>query len=99
MELPPADAWWTVAEFAAELRVKSRWIADRCSLSRPEEDRFPHQRLDGLGIRFSPEDRAAIKARFAQGPRPTPPTVTGPIDTAKGLKGLARRRQLQGAAP
>lgn len=98
-ELPPADAWWTVAEFAAELRVKPRWLTDRCAPGRPEEDRFPHQRLEGLGIRFAPEDRGAIKARFAQGPRPTPPTPAAPIDTAKALKGLARRRQLQGATP
>ena len=95
-ELPPADAWWTAEEFAAELRVKPRWLTDRCLPSRPEADRFPHQRLDGL-IRFSPEDRAAIKARFAQGPRPTPPIPAAPIDTAKALKGLARRRQLETA--
>jgi len=98
-ELPPADAWWTVAEFSAELRVKPRWLADRCAPSWPEDDRLPHHRLDGLGVRFSPEDRAAIKARFAQEPRPAAPTTPAPIDTAKGLKGLARKRQLQGATP
>lgn len=98
MELPPETAWWTVAEFAAELRVKPRWLADRCAPSWPEDDRYPHQRLEGLGVRFSPEDRAAIKARFAQGPRPARVTEK-PIDVAKGLKGLAHKRKLQGATP
>lgn len=99
MELPPADAWWTVAEFAAELRVKPRWLADRCAPSWPEDDRFPHQRLDGLGVRFSPEDREAVKERFRQGPRPTPPPVAAQIDIAAGLKGLAKLRKLQNATP
>lgn len=92
------EQWWSAEEFAEELGVKPRWLKDRCAPSWPEDDRFPHQRPGGLGIRFSPEDRAAIKARFAQGPRPAP-VVEKPIDTAKALKGLARKRQLQGATP
>ena len=97
IELPSEDAWWTAAEFAAQLHIKPRWLEERCMPSWPEAERLPHQRV-GRALRFSREDREAIKTRLAQGPRTTP-VAEKPIDLAAGLRGLAKLRKLQGATP
>jgi hypothetical protein len=92
------EQWWSAEVFATELGITPRWLKDRCAPSWPAHDRLPHHRV-GRELRFSPEDRAAIKARFAQGPRPAPPAVTGLPDLDKALKGMAKLRELQGATP
>jgi hypothetical protein len=91
--LPDANAYWTAEEFAPELGVSPRWLKDRCAPRCTEP--LPHDRF-GRQVRFSPAHRAAIKAIFACGPRPTPEPQ---IDFAKGLAGMRKLHRLQAAKP
>lgn len=95
-ELPPEPAWWTAKQFAAQLQITARWLEDRCMPSWPADDRLPHHRV-GRELRFAPEDREAIKARFARGSRAASPEPTAGLDTAKALAGLRKLDRLQSA--
>jgi len=96
LELPPESAWWTSREFAAQLRITARWLEDRCAPSWRGEQ-LPHRRV-GRELRFSPEDRAAIAAMFARGPRPPAPAAPQ-LDVAAGIAGLRKLDRLKTATP
>lgn len=95
VDLPPESAWWTASQFAAQLGIEPIWLENRCAPRCKEP--LPHQRVGRL-LRFSPEDRAAIKAMFARGTRSMPEPGAG-IDLAKGLAGLRKLDRLTAAKP
>lgn len=98
IELPPESAWWTSKEFASQLRIKPRWLEERCMPSWPQDEQLPHQRV-GRELRFSPEDRAVIKAMFARGSRAASAAPGAGLDIAKGLAGLRKLDRLQATKP
>jgi hypothetical protein len=90
-----AEVFLTLEEYAAVLQVTPRWLEDHCG---PRYDDVVYSRV-GRHLRFSPEDRAENKRRFAvwahesDAPQPdagTAPLPTDPVELAKLLANLRR---------
>jgi len=90
-----AERYLTLEEYALVLDVTPRWLENHCG---SRFDDVAYSRV-GRNLKFSPEDRAENKRRFAVRPREptdsephrdTAPLPTDPADLAKVLANVRR---------
>lgn len=90
-----AEVYLTLKEYALVLHVTERWLEDHCG---PRYDDVAHSRV-GRHLRFSPEDRAENRRRFAvwpaapdasEAPSGISALPTDPVELAKVLANVRR---------